>query len=141
MEKRRIWKGILVTLMICSVIRVPVGAAENKFEGQNQIVEPRYANILNAQTTLSINSNTRTAVCNAAITSRTTTKLEVKLELQRYSGGKWVTFGTWSGNKNNRQFVFSKSVSIPKGYVYRTKAVFNCGGETVTKYSTEVSFK
>ena len=74
-----------------------------------------------------------------------TTKTTITLYLQQYKDGKWVNVNTvdWK-NSGTVTCSITKSKSVSKGYKYRTKAVckayIGSKSETVTKYSSTVSF-
>ncbi|MEE0742293.1 MAG: hypothetical protein U0M21_08450 [Emergencia sp.] len=73
-----------------------------------------------------------------------TTKLSAQLSLQRYSGRGWITVGTWTETTNDSVLAMSKTKAVPKGYKYRTKAVFTAyagtKSEKITKYSGTLSY-
>ena len=74
----------------------------------------------------------------------TTTKTTVHLYLQQYKDGKWVDVNDWLVSNASVSTFVSKSVSVEKGYKYRSKAscyaYAGSKSEHVTKYSAEVSY-
>ncbi|MGN1334892.1 MAG: hypothetical protein ACI4U1_07225 [Anaerovoracaceae bacterium] len=74
----------------------------------------------------------------------TTTKTTVHLYLQQYKNGKWINIDDWIVSNASVSTFISKSVSVERGYKYRTKAscyaYAGSKSEHVTKYSAEVRY-
>lgn len=124
-----------VMIVMIGMLSIPVYAADvgaPEFD-----IQSAYYN--NAITSISI-SGSGTASCSATVTGKrgVTTKITIKLYLQKYSNGKWTTVKQWSGSKNGTSYTLSKTTSISKGK-YRTKAICKIYSgreyETITKYS------
>lgn len=124
-----------VMIVIMGMLSIPVYAADvgaPEFD-----IQSSYYN--NAIASISI-SGSGTASSSATVTGKRgiTTKITVKLYLQKYSGGKWTTTKQWSGSKNGTSYTLSKTASVSKGK-YRTKAVCKIysgnKSESITKYS------
>lgn len=124
-----------VLIVMIGMLSIPVYAADVGDPEFN--IQSAYYN--NAIASISI-SGSGTASCSASVTGKRgiTTKITVKLYLQKYSNGKWTTAKQWSGSKKGTSYTLSKTASVSKGK-YRTKAVCKIysgnNSESITKYS------
>jgi len=65
--------------------------------------------------------------------------IKVSVMVQRYNGSSWVSYSSWSASASTASFVSSlKTISVTKGYHYRTKCVHSAGGESMTTYTNGI---
>lgn len=139
MEKRFFCILIMVFLLISQNTIIASAITQDSSDG-----EPKSAYYTSAYANLSI-STSGTATSKGIVVGKPniTTKITIHLYLQKYSGGKWITYKDWSGEKKGYTYTFSKSSSVGHGK-YRTKAVCKAYSgtayEAVTKYSGAVSY-
>lgn len=125
----------LVAGFLCFIMLISLGGQVNAISNRNlevlykREIGPLMVYIVDASATLSI-SSTGKAVVNSHVfgDSRTVTKTEIKMELQHYINGKWVTRNTWNSSNNSNYLAFEESTQLSKGYLYRVKSA-------VTAYS------
>ena len=93
--------------------------------------EPKSAYYTSAYANLSISSS-GTATSKGIVVDKPniTTRITIHLYLQKYSGGKWITYKDWSGEKKGYTYTFPKSSSIGHGK-YRMKAGLKKCAKTV----------
>lgn len=126
-------------LIACVLIFSTVGVAAASMP---DTIAPMADNYVNAYANLSIVSDE--ADVSASVNGKVgkTTKVTIHLYLQQYKNGKWEDYDDWVKSENTVSLSFAKTISVPKGYKYRTKAsCYAYAGskcEHVTKYSGEV---
>ena len=74
----------------------------------------------------------------------TTTRVEIKANLQQYKGGQWVTIKTFNAESDSHRVSLSETYSVSKGYTYRVKALVKAyagsSSETKSVTSNEVTY-
>ena len=136
--KRKILKkkilSIVCALCLCMCMTggstVVYGAGEDSCV--DKIAEARYANISSYSTGLKLNGSTFNAT--AEVYAKLKASISVTMTLQRRSGTSW--FDSTTGI----------DISLDKKYVagtrgnYRVRAVYTVNGETITTYSSTVTY-
>lgn len=136
-------KIIVLFICLCMVLACSFTTVSGAVEGVNNI-SPMAENYINASASISrTGSNVRaTGMINGKIGK--TTKTEINLYLQKYLRGKWLNVGEWSSSGFTENRTLSKTVSVKKGYKYRTMAVCSAyagsNKETITKYSQTIDY-
>ncbi|MFQ9893489.1 MAG: hypothetical protein ACLRWH_10065 [Emergencia sp.] len=133
--------------MLCMILCIAVvGSCVSVYgaEAEDPGIEPYAEYYLQVSTQVKITGGTATATANIIGKAGLTTKLSTQLYLQRYSGRGWITVASWSESANRSVLTLEKTKAVPKGYKYRTKAVFTAyagtKSETRTRYSGTLSY-
>ncbi len=124
-------KFILVYLSFVMLLSCPlsVHAAVNNNNGQ---VDLMYTTIETNRSSISISGIKST--CNASMTSKKSTTLKIKMELQKKKSSGYETVETWTDSKIGTALALSKSRNINVLCDYRLKTTFTAGGESITVY-------
>ena len=124
-------KFILICLSFIMLLICPLNAyaAENNNNGQVGLM---YTTI--DKNTLCISISGIKASCNASMTSKKSTTLKIKMELQKKKSSGYETVETWSNSKNGTALALSKSRNINVLCDYRLKVTFTAGSESATVY-------
>ena len=106
-------------------------------------ISPRYANINQADATLSVSSGTATVRATISGVSKVT-KVTVYAYLQQYTGGTWKNVASWSQSANSTSTTLVKTASVSSGYTYRVQAscyaYVGSSSENATAYSGSVYY-
>lgn len=130
---------LMMTIILLFSLSVEVSASV--LVGEN-VVQPRlqYTNY----TSTSINeSPSGTALCGAGVEgySGITTRIHIKMELQKFGTVKWETVTTWESTVFTYYSTLSKTKAVTVSGLYRVKATYTVYGgsayETITSYSPE----
>lgn len=93
---------------------------------------------------LSISSTGTATATTLAVGSKDTYKIEIRMHLERYSGGEWTSIQRWTTEKESSVASLSKTAKVTKGYKYRVRSVcffYAEGmGEGFTTYSTAETY-
>lgn len=136
-------KIIVLLICLCMLLACSFTTVFGTAEGADNIF-PMAENYINASASISrTGSNIRaTGTINGKIGK--TTKTEIHLYLQKYLRGKWLNVSEWSSSSATETSALSKTVSVKKGYRYRTKAVCSAyagnNKETVIRYSQTLDY-
>lgn len=104
----------------------------------DKIAEARYANISSYSTGLKLNGSTFNAT--AEVYAKLKASISVTMTLQRRSGTSWSDVTSWFDSTTGID------ISLDKKYVagtrgnYRVRAVYTVNGETITTYSSTVTY-
>lgn len=98
-------------------------------------ISPRYANINQADATLSVSSGTATVRATISGVSKVT-KVTVYAYLQQYTGGTWKTVANWSQSANASSTTLVKSAIVSSGYTYRVQATCYATASSTTESTT-----
>lgn len=121
----------------------PVIPTDKIVAEDNSVIQPLYDYITNYGTSLSISSGT--AKCNASLSGKngTTTKIVVKMTLQKKTLLWWSEVETWSATYNTYCGTLSKSTTVDSG-TYRVKVVYTVysgsNSESITDYSSQYKY-
>ncbi len=74
------------------------------------------------------------ATCNVTVTSRITTSLYIKMELQKEKSSGYETVETWTKSKYGPGMSYTESRYINIFSSYRLKATITAGSETIVVY-------
>lgn len=141
MEKKKLTKKLLtivtvvIFVMSCTCLSFASGSEDDNGEAKAKYYSSALANI-------SISGGTVTTV-GKVVGNNSTTKITIKLYLQKKSNGSWSNVASWAGTKVGKDYKLQKSKAVSKG-TYRTKA--NCtvysvnNSEHLTKYSGNVTY-
>ncbi len=132
---------LLMSLLLLFPMNILASAATVSEESQ---VQPRWSYTNIAYTGLSISSS-GTATCSADAEGYygTTTKIHIKMTLQKYTVLWWSKVETWEGTFNNYYGLMGETAQVGSG-TYRLKTVFTVysgsSSEEITLTSPEKKF-
>lgn len=104
----------------------------------DRIVEARYANIAACSTGLKLNGSTFAA--RAEVNAKVKASISTTMTLQRQSGKSWSDVTSWFDSTTGYDLVLSKSYVAGTRGNYRVRAVYTVNGETITTYSSTVTY-
>ncbi|MDD6620886.1 MAG: hypothetical protein PUE75_07345 [Eubacteriales bacterium] len=99
---------------------------------EDLIATPYYTTISMHTTYISISGIT--ATCSTTLSSKGSTTLKIKMELQKKKSGVYETIETWSTSGTGTLLGMDKKRNINILCDYRLKATFKAGSETVISY-------
>ena len=76
-----------------------------------------------------------TANCTSSLNTRSSTKLSIKMELQKKKSGTYETIKTWSASKTGTYLSVAEKRTINLLSDYRLKTTFTAGTETRVTYA------
>ena len=76
-----------------------------------------------------------TANCTSSLNTRSSTKLSIKMELQKKKSGTYETIKTWSASKTGTYLSVAEKRAINLLADYRLKTTFTAGTETRGAYA------
>lgn len=76
-----------------------------------------------------------TANCTSSLNTRSSTKLSIKMELQKKKSGTYETIKTWSASKTGTYLSVAEKRTINLLADYRLKTTFTAGTETRVAYA------
>ena len=76
-----------------------------------------------------------TANCTSSLNTRSSTKLSIKMELQKKKSGTYETIKTWSASKTGTYSSVAEKRAINLLADYRLKTTFTAGTETRVAYA------
>ena len=76
-----------------------------------------------------------TANCTSSLNTRSSTKLSIKMELQKKKSGTYETIKTWSASKTGTYLSVAEKQAINLLADYRLKTTFTAGTETRVAYA------
>ncbi len=76
-----------------------------------------------------------TANCTSSLNTRSSTKLSIKMELQKKKSGTYETVKTWSASKTGTTVLIDEKRAINLLSDYRLKTTFTAGTETRVAYA------
>lgn len=118
----------LVMLLSCP-FSVNAAVIENNDNGQ---VDLMYTTIETNKSSISISGIK--ATCSAKMTSKKSTTLKIKMELQKKKSSGYETIETWTSSKTGVSLAASESRNINILCNYRLKVTFTAGSESTTVY-------
>lgn len=116
-------------MLLSYPLSVNAAAINNNDNGQ---VDLMYTTIETNASSISISGIK--ATCSAKMTSKKSTTLKIKMELQKKKTSGYETVETWTSSKTGVSLVFSKSRNINILCDYRLKVTFTAGTESTTVY-------
>ena len=83
-----------------------------------------------------------TIVCLAEVDAKCQASISITMTLQQRptKGSSWSDVAGWHTQGTSNSLSLVKNATASHGYTYRTKAVYTVNGETITTYSTTVSY-
>ncbi len=112
-------------------------------ESGSTTVQPRYDYTKNYNETLTIANGTASCTASLKGISGTTTKVVIKMTLQKKTLLWWSEVETWSTTSNTYYGTLTKTAAVKSG-TYRVKAVYTVysgsNSESITDYSAQKSY-
>ncbi len=131
-------KFLVTIVMMAALLLMSLSVeASNKVQSEQPGIGVASINTDLTRASLSISSGK--ATCSAKISSKTSNTLKITMTLQQYTSGTWNKVQSWSGSKTGTLYSLSKTRSVVRGK-YRVKAVMKSGSESITKYSSTVTY-
>lgn len=123
-------RNFIIVLAFCCIIlsagSVQASATDSSTDGYvpvNYTISPLMDYISQANASLYIDSNGVATVKSSVYGYQgITTRVEIRANLQRYTGGQWVTIRTFTAESYSHRVSLSNTVSITKGYYYRVQS-------------------
>lgn len=142
--KRKILKkkilSIVCTLCLCMCMTggstVVYGASVDSCV--DRIAEGRYANIMSYYTNMIRNGSTFTAKAN--VSAKEKASISITMTLQRQSGKSWSDVTSWFDSTTGYSLDLTKNYVAGTRGNYRVRAVYTVNGETITTYSSTVTY-
>ena len=110
----------IVTLFVATVVSLCCVSVAFAVEDNIDGTETKAAYYNSAIANISISGGSAIAV-GKVIGNNATTKITIKLNLQKKSNGTWTTVASWSGTKAGKDYKLTKSKNASRG-TYRTAA-------------------
>lgn len=104
----------------------------------DKIAEARYANISSYSTGLKLNGSTFNAT--AEVYAKLKASISVTMTLQRQSGTSWSDVTSWFDSTTGIDICLDKKYVAGTRGNYRVRAVYTVNGETITTYSSTVTY-
>lgn len=126
-------KFFLILLSVSMLLSCPLfanaAAVENNDNSQFELM---YTTIETNRSSISINGIK--ATCSAKMTSKKSTTLKIKMELQKKKTSGYETVETWTSSKTGVSLSMSESRNINILCDYRLKITFTAGSESIVVY-------
>ena len=106
--------------------------------GVDRIAEGRYANIASYYTNMIRSGSTFTAKAN--VSAKVKASISITMTLQRQSGKNWSDVTSWFDSTTGAGLDLTKSYVADTRGNYRVRAVYTVNGETITTYSSTVTY-
>ena len=109
---------------------------------EESTIQPRYSYTNDTWTSI-VESPSGTAVCDAEVLgySGITTRIHIKMELQKFGTVKWETVASWESTVFTWYSTLSKTKEVTVSGLYRVKVTYTVYGgsdyEIITAYSGE----
>ena len=131
-----------LALIIAVPFCTPVFAEDLDIPADDPVIE-EYTYVSDIDTRLAIKSGNAIASVTVTDMNYNTTKIHVKMTLQKKSGASWSNVVTWEKTTTNNRLYLSKSKSVSSG-TYRVKCVTNAYknklNESIPTYSVNVTY-
>ena len=135
---------LCMILSISSVSHAAVAEGSSQLQpgvigGGAGVAQPYYVNTARISAGLKIDGST--AYCNADVTAKNTNyKICVTMYLQRLESNSWKNVCSWMEFSSNGFKNMTHSYTLTKHGTYRTYAIFEVGGETLTYTSSSSTY-
>ena len=133
MKKNVIKLLSLIMALLMTFSAGTVALAETDDSSDNEIVY-RFTTI--GSTAVGFSISGLTASCSAKLSSKYSTSLYIKMELQKKSGGSYSTVKTWTKSYNGTGTTLNGSKVINPLSTYRLKVTFKADNETFVTYKS-----
>lgn len=129
----------LMSLVMSIVILFSISVCGGAVSAEETAVQPRFSYTAYTATGLEI-TTTGTAYCTADAEGYygTTTKVHIKMTLQKYTVLWWSNQQTWEGTFNDYYGVLAKTTTVGSGR-YRVKAVYTVYSGSASEEITSTS--
>lgn len=137
--RKKILYMLCLTALLISFGYQQVLAADLDTPIQEELPEEyQYISIYTTSTTL----NGSSIICFAKVQANCYASISITMTLQRRptSGSSWSDVSSWHTQGTSNSWDLIRFGTATHGYTYRTKAVYTVNGETITTYSTPVSY-
>ena len=104
----------------------------------DRIAEARYANIAAYSTGLKLNGSTFAA--RAVVNAKVKASISITMTLQRQSGTRWSDVTSWFDSTTGYNLDLTTNYVAGTRGNYRVRAVYTVTGETITTYSSTVTY-
>ena len=143
MERKILKKKILgifcaLCLCICMASSSAVVYGADLDSCADRIAEARYANIAACSTGLKLNGSTFAA--RAVVNAKVKASISITMTLQRQSGKSWSDVTSWFDSTTGYSLDLTKNYVAGTRGNYRVRAVYTVNGETITTYSSTVTY-
>lgn len=133
MVKKRFYKLLCIVLAVVTVFSSALSVSAAVIDDNDEPgIMPMYTTIGTASCAVSISGIT--ASCRASLSSKTSTSLKIKMELQKKKSSGYSTVETWTGSRTGTTLAVSGSRTINVLSTYRVKVTFTAGSETTVVY-------
>ena len=146
---KRILSILMAAVMLFSLGTVVSAESESLTENESSVInyiegneiQPLYSYTNTVSTTISISNGQATCYTKVNGYSGTTTKIQIKMTLQKKTLFWWSDQQSWSSTTNGYTATLAKTASVGSG-TYRVKAEITVysgtKSESITQYSQEV---
>ena len=137
--RKKLFCLLCLAALLVSFGYQPVFAADLDTPIQEELPE-EYQYINGYYTSASISGSM--VVCLAEVHAKSIASIGITMTLQRRptSGSSWSDVSSWHTQGTSNSWDLIRFGTATHGYTYRTKAVYTVNGETITTYSTPVSY-
>ncbi|MCM1286353.1 MAG: hypothetical protein NC213_10120 [Acetobacter sp.] len=125
-------KFVLICLSFVMLLSYPLNVYAMLNNNNNGQADIMYTTIETNKLSISISGIK--ASCNASMTSKKSTTLKIKMELQKKKSSGYETVETWTNSRTGNTLALSKSRNINVFCDYRLKVTFTAGSESTTLY-------
>lgn len=132
-------RGLIKLMIFMLILSTPVYATED-YEDinivENSIIKPNFTYINIFTNAFDISANGKASV-SSYLTARNIDNLIIKVDLQQFKDGNWITIKSWTGSSKGVYGGLSGSYYVLKGYIYRavSKAMLYRNGVLVESTS------
>lgn len=127
---------IIVLVFSLMMLAYPTYAygSDGAQSGSEPIYNVNYVNVAYCQANISKSGTNVT--CSVYVSNKKTVSTKIIMKLQRKESGSWKTVSTWSKDYGKTLSAsLQKTISVSKGYTYRTYYTVTAGNENVTGHS------
>lgn len=137
MRKKKIGKGMAITLLTTAMLSLNMAAPESSVmlisAFANEAITPYWSEVSSIAVGIDISGNVISAEVDIE-GEEDNEKITGTMYLEKYSSGKWVRVKSWKISGKGHLFVH-KTYRGKEGIEYRTRVVAKVGSETVEEFS------
>lgn len=101
--------------------------------------ETRGAYLQSGYSQISKAGSGKITVTGTTVAHKVVSKVSVNLNVERKVNGDWEHYTSWTSTKNNTFSVtLTKTITVPKGYYYRVKAVHYANTDVSSSYTNGI---
>lgn len=135
----------MLTILVCICIIFSMTIMITFANVENGLaIKPMAQNFTTAKAYLSISEGS--ATCSTTVNGIVgkTSKIMVRMYLQKHTGSTWKTINNWSHTETSMMMSFEQTATVSRGSKYRVKAditvYVGVERESITKYSSVVNY-